>query len=110
MKPTITYDDFSRLDLRVGKVVAASLPDWSNKLIRYEVDFGQEIGKRVLFSGIRKWYTPESLINKSFIFVVNLEVKKMGDEQSQGMMLMVDSEKPVLFTLMEEVPAGSVVR
>ena len=111
VKAIITYPDFEKLDLRVGTVIEASLPDWSTKLIRYSVDFGNDIGKRTLFSGIRKWYTPDDLIGKQYIFVINLEPKKMGDEESQGMMIMTATEeRPVLQPLQIAVPNGSVVR
>lgn len=111
MKDSISYDDFSKLDLRVGKVVDASLPEWSEKLIRYEVDFGEEIGKRVMFSGIREWYKPEDVIGKKYVFVVNMQYKKMGPEESQGMMIMADTEeKPVLIEVPDDVEVGSVVR
>jgi methionyl-tRNA synthetase len=109
-KPTITYEDFAKLDIRVGTILSASAPEWSKKLLRFEVDFGEEIGKRILFSGIKEWYSPETLIGKQFPFVVNLAPKKMGDEESQGMMIMADTlEKPVL-TPIENVPSGSVIR
>jgi methionyl-tRNA synthetase len=111
MKDIISYDDFSKLDLRVGKVVAASLPDWSEKLVRYEVDFGEEIGKRVLFSGIRAWYKPEDLIGNNYPFVINLASKKMGPEESQGMMFMIDGgEKPILIELSDESEVGEIIR
>jgi len=74
------------------------------------VDFGEEVGKRILFSGIKEWYSPESLVGKSFPFIVNLAPKKMGDEESQGMMIMADTEaKPVLIEV-DSVPSGSVIR
>lgn len=66
MKGTIDYSDFARLDIRAGLITAASVPEWSEKLIRYEVELGEEIGKRVLFSGIRKWYQPEELVEFSY--------------------------------------------
>ena len=111
MKPTISYPDFEKLDIRAGKVIAASFPDWSNKLLRMEVDLGEEIGTRILFSGIRKYYQTEEVIGKIMPFIVNMEYKKMGDEESQGMLVMVDTEeKPVLIFLNETVPLGSVVR
>ena len=110
-KSSITYADFDKLDLRVGTVIEASAPEWSAKLIRYVVDFGETIGKRVLFSGIRKWYAPEDLIGKQYCFVVNLEPKKMGEEESQGMMMMADTEeRPILTPLSQPVPNGTVVR
>lgn len=118
IKPNISYDDFVKLDIRVGKVIAASEPEWSNKLLRYEVDFGEEIGKRILFSGIRKWYKPEDLIGKCYPFVLNMAPKKMGDEESQGMMLMADTidgnpgdkEKPTLTPLPDNVEPGTILR
>lgn len=111
MKPTISYDDFSKLDIRAGLIVGASAPEWSEKLIRYEVDLGEEIGKRILFSGIRKWYSPDDLIGKRIPVVVNLEPKKMGSEMSQGMAIMADGEEgPVLIFLDEKVKPGTLIR
>ncbi len=111
MKTIIKYADFEKLDLRVGQVVAADLVEWSNKLIRYEVDFGEEIGRRVMFSGIKKWYKPRELENKKFVFVVNMERKKMGPEESDGMMLMFDTgARPVLMPVDGEIESGTVVR
>ncbi|HQM16069.1 MAG TPA: hypothetical protein PLM16_02585, partial [Candidatus Woesebacteria bacterium] len=54
---TITYADFAKLDLRVGLVKEASLPDWSEKLIELKVDFGEELGERKILAGLRKWYS-----------------------------------------------------
>lgn len=111
MKDLINYGDFEKLDIRAGKVVAATAPEWSQKLIRYEIDFGDELGKRVLFSGIRKWYTPEEVIGKIFPVVVNMEPKKMGDEFSQGMVIMADGEEGVkLIFLSDDVVPGTVIR
>jgi len=111
MKDLINYPDFEKLDIRAGKVVAASAPEWSEKLIRYEMDFGEEIGKRVLFSGIRKWYTPEDLMGKTMPVIVNLEPKKMGDEFSQGMTIMADGEEgPKLIFMSDDVVPGTVIR
>ncbi len=111
MKPAISYPDFEKIDIRIGKILSASAPEWSKKLLRFEVDFGEEIGNRVIFSGIKEWYSPEDFIGKNLPFLVNLEPKKMGDEESQGMMIMADGEeKPVVFGLGDEVQPGTVVR
>ncbi len=111
MKTNIQYSDFEKLDIRVGNVEAASAPEWSSKLIRMEVDLGEEVGKRILFSGIRKWYAPEDLIGKNMQFVVNMEPKKMGEEESQGMLIMADTEeKPVLIFLPDELVPGTMIR
>lgn len=111
MKDVIPYDDFAKLDIRVGQVISADLPEWSSKLIRYIVDLGPELGKRTLFSGIRAFYQPEEMIGKKYPIVINLAPKKMGDEESQGMMIMVDTEeKPILIVLPDSVELGSIVR
>ncbi len=111
MKELINYDDFGKLDIRVGLIVEAEAPEWSEKLIRYVIDFGEEIGKKILFSGIRAWYKPEDLVGKKVPVILNMEPKKMGKEYSQGMVLMVDgAEKPVMIFLAEAVEIGAVVR
>lgn len=110
MKDPITFDDFMKLDIRVGTIIEASAPDWSRKLLRFVVDFGDEIGKRVIFSGVKDWYQPEDFLNKQFPFLLNLPPKKMGEEHSQGMMLMADAEKPLTFQLQQEVEPGTLVR
>ncbi len=111
MKPTITYEDFAKVDIRVGTILSASAPDWSKKLLRFEVDFGEEIGKRVLFSGIKEWYSPETFIGKQYPFVVNLAPKKMGDEESQGMMIMGDgADKPIMCQFESELRSGDIIR
>lgn len=111
MKDLIKYEDFGKLDIRAGKVIEASLPDWSEKLLRYVVYFGEEIGKRVLFSGIRNWYKPEDVIGKTIPVIINLEPKKMGDEYSQGMTVMVDgSERPTMIFMSDDIKPGDVIR
>jgi methionyl-tRNA synthetase len=111
MKDLISYGEFEKLDIKAGKVVAASFPEWSEKLIRYEVDLGEELGKRVLFSGIRKWYSPEDMVGKTIPVIVNMEPKKMGDEVSQGMAIMADGDEgPKLIFLSDDIVPGTVIR
>jgi len=116
IKADINYSDFEKLDIRVGLVVGTSAPEWSEKLIRYEIDLGVEIGKRILFSGIRKWIAPEELVGKKVPVIVNMVPKKMGDEISQGMVIMVDPSTssgqmaPVMIYLPDELVVGSVIR
>jgi methionyl-tRNA synthetase len=111
IKADISYDEFAKLDIRVGLITAASAPDWSEKLIRYEIDLGEEVGKRILFSGIRKWYKPEDLVGKMVPVVVNLAPKKMGEEESAGMVIMTDGEEgAVMIFLPEKIKPGTIVR
>lgn len=110
MKPDISYEDFQKLDIRIGKIIEASNKEGSEKLLRFVVDFGSEIGQRVIFSGIRKYYQPEEFLGKKYPFVINMPAKKMLDEESYGMMLLIDSDKPVSVMPCEEVIIGAVVR
>ena len=106
-KPTITFEDLIKLDIRVGKVMQASLVEGSSKLIELTVDLGEDYGTVTIFTGMQKWYTPEDFEGKTFIFVANLEPKKMMGKESQGMILAVDENgKPILFTLNGEIKTG----
>lgn len=109
MKPIITYDDFAKLDLRVGTVKECVKKEGSEKLLRLTVDFGEE-GERNILSGLAPWYQPEELVNKQFIFIINLEPRKLMGEESQGMILAADGEKPLPLTPSEEAPKGSPIR
>lgn len=117
MKPTIEYADFEKLELRVGKIVAAEAPEWSSKLLKFTVDFGPEIGEKTILSGVKQWYPPEEFVGKLYVFVVNLAERKMGDPDngkgaySQGMMIMADgADQPRPFALQVPVEPGTVVR
>lgn len=112
MKDIVQYKDFSKLDIRVGQINRAEIPDWSNKLIKLTVNFGSVIGDKIILAGIKKWYQPEDLENKKFLFVVNLAEKKMGPEVSQGMMLMIcpEDEQPHLIPVAQsEIEPGSKI-
>jgi methionyl-tRNA synthetase len=115
MKSTIEYSDFEKLDIRIGKIVAAEAPAWSNKLLQFTVDFGVEIGQKTILSGIRKWYTVEDFVDKNFPFVINLAERKMGEGVSQGMMIMADSNldpegQPVVLPLDATLAPGTIIR
>ena len=84
---TIGIDDFARLDLRVGRVVACEFVDGSDKLLRFELDAG-ELGTRQIFSGIRASYgEPETLVGRNVVFIANLAPRKMRFGLSEGMIL-----------------------
>ena len=113
----ITFDQFSAIDIRIGTVIKAEVPEWSHWVIKLTVDLGSEIGTKVCFSGIMKFFKPEDLLDKQFPFVVNLEPKKIGPDKelSECMMIMaVPSESedisPVLFQLQGKVENGVKVR
>ncbi len=108
MKPIITYEDFAKLDLRVGTIVNCEDKEGSEKLLRLTVDFG-EGGTRTILSGIKKWYQPEALIGKQFVFVFNLAPRMMMGEESQGMLLAADGEKPLPLKPTSKVPPGIAI-
>jgi methionyl-tRNA synthetase len=84
-KPEIVYDDFDKLDLRIGTVTAAEKVQKADKLLKLEVDLGFE--KRTIVSGIAQHFTPEEMLNKQVIVVANLAPRKMRGIESQGMIL-----------------------
>ncbi|HSW87651.1 MAG TPA: hypothetical protein VLG12_00640 [Candidatus Saccharimonadales bacterium] len=109
MKPIIPFSDFDKVDLRVGKVIACERKEGSEKLLRLTVDFGEE-GTKNIFSGIYPFFQPEDLLNKTYIFVLNLEPRKMMGEESQGMLLAADGEKPNPLIPQEEAKPGTKIR
>jgi methionyl-tRNA synthetase len=83
--PKIRIEDFTRLDLRVARVLAASAVEGSDKLIQLTLDLGSE--QRNVFSGIRAAYRPEDLVGRFVVMVANLEPRKMRFGVSDGMVL-----------------------
>ena len=84
---TVSIDDFARLDLRIGKVIACELVEGSDKLLRFELDAGP-MGRRQIFSGIRASYAdPAALMGRNVVFIANLAPRKMRFGMSEGMIL-----------------------
>ena len=105
----ITYEEFARLEMRIGKVLAAERVPGAEKLLRLEVDVGME--RRQLVAGIAESYAPEQLAGKEIVVLTNLKPKVIRGVESQGMLLAVDAGgKSVLLTVDSEVPVGSIVR
>ena len=88
LKPTIQYDDFSKLDIRVGTILEAEKVAKSDKLLKFLVDDGFE--KRTILSGIAKHFTPEEMVGKQVTFLANLAPRKMMGIESNGMILMAE--------------------
>ncbi|MBT2749180.1 MULTISPECIES: methionine--tRNA ligase [unclassified Lysobacter] len=96
---TIAIDDFAKLDLRVGKVLACEFVEGSDKLLRFELDAG-DLGKRQIFSGIRGSYAePSVLVGRSVVFIANLAPRKMRFGLSEGMILSAGFDGGDLFLL-----------
>jgi len=108
IKPEITLDEFSRIDLRVATVVHAEQIPKAKKLLKLEVDMGQ---KRTLVAGIAEKYSPEDLIGKQVIIVANLEPAKLMGVVSNGMVIAaVDDSGPTLATLEKPVAPGTPLK
>jgi methionyl-tRNA synthetase len=109
LKPEIVYDDFAKLDIRVGKVVSAEKMEKSNKLLKLVVDTG--IDQRTVLSGIAQHYSPEEMVGKQVTLIANLAPRKMMGIESQGMILMAEDENGKLRLMIpsEDVNPGSTV-
>jgi methionine--tRNA ligase beta chain len=106
---TIKFEDFQKIDLRVGKILEVEKVEGSEKLLKLIVDLGNE--KRQLVAGIAKYYKPEDLIGKEIVVVANLEPKNLMGIESQGMLLAADIEgEPVILIPEKEVPPGTKIR
>ena len=89
---SISFEDFAKVDFRVGQITEAVEVEGSDKLIRMVVDFGSEMESKVVFSGIKKWYSAKDLINKRSVFVVNMIPKKIMGEVSEAMIFGAEDE------------------
>jgi methionyl-tRNA synthetase len=92
-KPEISFDDFTKLDLRVATITRAEFHPNADRLLRIQLDDGTEAGRQVC-AGIRAWYEPEQLVGKQVVIVANLQPRKIRGELSQGMILAASSDRP----------------
>ncbi len=105
----ISFEDFKRLEIRIGKIVSAEKVEGTDKLLKLEVDLGEE--KRQLVAGIAQNYEPEQVVNKEVPILVNLEPRKIRGVESRGMLLAaIENDGPVLLHPDREVPPGSMIR
>ena len=108
-KPFIEYDDFQKLDIRVGTVVVAEQHPNADKLLRLEIDLGEERPRQII-SGIAAHFDPQSLVGGQVTVVANLAPRKLRGLESQGMILTADSGTRLeLLTVKNAVSSGSKV-
>jgi methionyl-tRNA synthetase len=108
MKNEVGYDDFQKLDLRVGKVLACEKVPKSKKLLKLTVDLGLE--KRTILSGIGQHYDAKELVGHRVVVVANLKPATIMGIQSEGMVLTSESEHQIKLLDVGEAPIGTVVR
>ena len=104
----ITIEDFIKVDLRVGKIIGAEEVEDSRKMLKLIVDIGEE--KRTIYAGVKKSYTPEDLLNKLVIVIINLKPREMKFGTSDGMMLATQNNDEIIILQPEkDVMPGSKV-
>lgn len=110
IKPTITIDDFDKLDLRTAKVLDCKAVPKSDKLLKFTLSLGNET--RTVLSGIAEHYNPKDLIGKTVIMIANLAPRKIRGIQSEGMILSASSADDSIIKLLsidDQLPHGSII-
>jgi methionine--tRNA ligase beta chain len=104
----ISFEDFKKVEIRIGKVIVCEKVENADKLLKLQVDFGDF--QRQIVSGIAESFTPEELIGKKLPFIVNLEYRKFKGQESQGMLMAIDADdKTILLEPGEAVKEGAEV-
>jgi methionyl-tRNA synthetase len=105
----ISFAEFQKLDLRIGKIVEATPIPNSKKLIKITVDFGSE--KRQAVAGLLKYYKPEELVGKKCVFLLNLQRRILAGVESQCMILAAEDEagNVTVLQLEKDIAEGSKV-
>lgn len=104
-KENATFEDFSKMDIRLGKIIAAEKVKKADKLLQLTVDTGIDV--RTIISGIAAYYSPEEVIGKTVSVLLNLEPRKIRGVESQGMILMAENEKGELSFVVPEKEFGA---
>jgi tRNA-binding protein len=105
----VTFEDFSKIHLKIGKIIHAESIPGMKKVLRVIVDIG--IDKRDIVVGAALFYKPEELIDKVVVICTNMEPRKIGSILSNGMLLAADGfeGKPIFLTISEEAPIGAAI-
>jgi len=111
-KPTISFDDFAKLDLRVAQVLEVTDHPNADKLLCMKIDLGGQ--QRQIIAGLKPYCQPQALVGKQVVVVTNLEPRKMRGLESNGMLLAAtykegDAQQVVILTTDRPVPPGSTV-
>jgi len=111
---TLSFDDFKKVDMRIGTIEAVEEIEGADKLWKLTVDLGPSVdgGTRTICAGVKEHYTPEELVGKQVPIVANLAPRMLKGVESQGMVLMAvdENDSPVLLTPIKDVPRGTIVR
>ena len=114
----ISFEDFAKVELKIGTILEAEEVEGSEKLVRLKVDLGEGTPRQIL-AGVRQWYKAADLVGRQVVVVANLEPRTMMGLESNGMVLAAgpstapgtgSDDGPVFLTLPKEVPPGTKVR
>jgi methionyl-tRNA synthetase len=109
-KAEISYDDFAKLDIRIGTVLAVEKIENADKLLKCTIDFGA-LGERTIVSGIAEWKQPDDLVGKQLPYIVNLAPRMLRGVESQGMLIAASDDEGVALILPERnVPRGTKLK
>lgn len=111
MKPLITYDEFAKLDIAIGRISAVEIVEDADKLLRLTVDVGEDAPRQIV-SGIREYFEdPQSLVGRQCPFILNLEPRVIRGLESQGMILAASSDGTLGLLIPDhDLPAGTRVK
>lgn len=105
----ISYDEFAKLEMRIGKIESAERVEGSDKLLRLQVDLGDST--RQIVAGIGRFHDPEDVVGHEIVVLANLEHRTLLGVESAGMLLAADTEEgPVLLRPDREVPPGTKIK
>ena len=108
--PNVSYDDFSKLDIRVAKIIKTEPIEGKSRIIKGKIDLGNDDQRDVIIGGAQ-YYQPEDMVGKTVIVIANLEPKKLAGIESNAMLLAADvDDKPFWLTVNEDVPLGSSIK
>ena len=105
IKETISFDDFTKMDIRTAKILSAEKVEKADKLLQLQVQMGAE--KRTVVSGIAQHYKPEDIVGLEVLLLANLASRKIRGVESKGMILMAENEKGELCLVSPNKPFGS---
>jgi methionine--tRNA ligase beta chain len=106
----VSFDEFKKLDIRIGTILSAEPVEGSDKLLKLSVDLGEEVPRQIV-AGIRLYRAPETLIGKQSAFIANMEPRTIRGLESNGMTLAASNEADfALLTVDAAVPPGTPVR
>lgn len=108
LEQQVSFEDFAKLELVVAEILTVEKVEKSKKLLKLEVDIGEE--KRVVVSGIAPYFSPQDLIGKKVVFVANLKPAKIMGIESQGMILAAEAEDKLELPTVSSLPVGSKIR